>query len=977
MFSEPNMACPNCGVQYTLEQAAAHGMSCSTCGTHLVQIDTRWITQQDGPNQISLLADSPSLENHVAELFLPAHNEVDEEAVGQLISSLPLPLSLEFYGAGDRRVMLIRGHIDNLRFLAGKIQSLWPSAVLRILEEDPVSNHTSTDSQITRYEFAFTLKEPGYLPIRTWTTFLRGDPVHQILATTLNLKPHERIWFQVLIGRKGEPSWLSNVQRRLKLEEQRGFTVDESGLIATQTPTFGHVPLPTSLSWANGIVYIVVLIYAFIMAVLAVQGKWLPCIFFSILGVAVSGLLWRFFSKNDDPWRSANLSLVRQKVTYQDAFYQAVIRASVWAKTPEEGRWLAKRLDSVISQYSLSGGNGFFIALDPFEGIGPWPVHLTAQEDLWMWLSPDEIAGLWHPPIVNDQVSPGYVPIRGVEIRSPDPDDVSGFYKIGKYFTADGSEKPVHISSTAMKHNMFCIGKPDAGKSTLMLHLSRAAMQDEENPAVILIDPHGDLVNEFIGTLNNEDIDRIRIFDITDKEYAYTINPLDVQREGWGVIEVTNSIVDIGQSLWTKYWGPRMQIPLKRGVQFLTAANELRPRDTCLGLSQLTSVLNADNDVRKEFIARDLEGSPHRKTLAKYFLHDYEDLTRNFREQVIQPVLSKAHRFEEEPMLPLFSCPESKLDIGDIVRNRNVLVINTGKNKYGAEVSDFVGSLIINVILMELVRQGEKTPRNRVPVVIVIDEFQTFTGVAWEDLVQQMRKYGGRMILGTQSMASLRKQTPEIPEIILSGVYSLFAFTMNGDDAEYISKKELSGEKGGPTPDTLISLETHKAYVRLEREAGGLSRPFYFESEPPPEYDEIIARRIQELRAGYSFPYEVAMERALGMLSFFDKYGAVVNTIGAQSSRTPATASSPSSHAASVLLSGIDAGSNSDSLQQVDLPWDVGLESDPGASEPENIAEDILGKEIAEEEWDDFISGFEGPLSDQDNPGKEESMPKL
>lgn len=587
-----------------------------------------------------------------------------------------------------------------------------------------------------------------------------------------------------------------------------------------------------------------------------------------------------------------------------------------------------------------------------------------------MWLGTDEIAGLWHPPIINDRISPGLVPIRGVEMRSPDPQDVKGFYQIGTYFTAEGAKKTVNISSTALKHNIFCIGKPDAGKSTLMLHLSHAGMADEDQPAVILIDPHGDLADEFIGTLDPADAQRIRILDITDRDYAYTLNPLDVQREGWDVLAVTNSIVDIGQSLWTRYWGPRMQIPLKRGVQLLAAANELRPKDSCLGLSQLVSVLNADVKVRREFIARDLAGSSHQKALAKYFLRDYESLTRNFREQVIQPVLSKAHRFEEEPMLPIFSCPESKLNIGEIIRNRNVLVINTGKNRYGSEVSDFVGSLLINIILLGLIRQGESAAYDRVPVILVIDEFQTFTGVAWEDLIQQMRKYGGRMILGTQSMASLRKQKPEIPEIILSGVYSLFAFTMNGEDAAYISAKELSAEKGGPTADSLISLEPHKAYVRLERQAGGLSRPFYFECKPPPEYDQVLATRIYGLRANYSLPYEYAMQDALEMLMVFEEYGQTIRTRGIHPTQSRFPSNSPCTQAARILLSGLETnGVESDSLP-IDYYW---------GDEPEeqeildntDASEHMASKRgITAEERRDFVMGFEGTLIDQDEAGE-------
>jgi hypothetical protein len=964
MLSEPALVCRTCSLSHTLAQGASQGMRCGRCGAELTPVDVRWISGDENAVSSDVWPSQPC----VAELLLPAHNEVDEEAVGQFLSSLPLPLALEMYAADDRRVMLVRGRQKDLRFLAGKIQTLWPSAVLRLLASDPVGECSATMASAVRCDFAFRLQEACYLPIRTWKTFLQGDPVHSLLAAMLGLEPHERVWLQVFLVRKGEPVWLPTIQRRLKLEFQRGYAVDEGGTLAARTPAFGQSPLPQNVAWANGTAYLLVILFAFVMALLAVQGKWFSFSLFSVSGISLGGLLWRFLGRPDDPWHEADLSLVREKVVYQDTFYQAVVRAKVWAKSPREARTLAARLEAAAAQYAVAGGNRFAIALDPFEGQGAWPEVHGVSADAWMWLGPDEIAGLWHPPIVNDRISPGLVPVRGVEMRSPDPQDVRGFYTIGSYLTANGAKKAVHISSTALKHNIFCIGKPDAGKSTLMLHLSRAAMADQDRPALILIDPHGDLVHEFLGTLDPADVDRVRIFDITDKDYAYTLNPLDVHREGWGVIEVTNSIVDIGRALWTRYWGPRMQIPLKRGVQLLTAANQLRPKDACLGLSQLAAVLNADAGVRRRFIARELDGSPHRQTLARYFLHDYEELTRNFREQVIQPVLSKAHRFEEEPMLPIFSCPESKLNVGEIVRDRNALVINTGKNKYGSEVSDFVGSLMINIVLMELIRQGEKTFRNRVPVLIVIDEFQTFTGVSWEDLIQQMRKYGGRMILGTQSMASLRKQNPEIPEIILSGVYSLFAFTMSGDDAAYVSKNELSAEKGGPSADTLISLEPHKAYVRLERQAGGLSRPFYFESEPSPEFDRLLADRIYKLRASYSLPYEAALREALGMHSIFSGDRLTVGRMGIHVPRSHRVFNSGRSRTPDTFMPENESCEIRDGLRNVELPWYLRADLGENPRESEQIRVD---GEIAAEERRDFLSGFEEPLKDAGEAGEE------
>jgi hypothetical protein len=929
------------------------------CGGTLERTDLPWSTGKDTKIAKTSIDWNPKLDYKVAELQLPAHNDVDEAAIKQFISTLPLPLSLEIFGAGDRRVMLIRGSEENLRFMAGKIQTLWPSGVLRILEDDPVNPTIFSNNGGERYEFAFRLGEEKYLPINTWDTFLRGDPMHTLLSTTLGLHSDEKVWIQTLLARKGTPPWLANVQRRLKLETQRGFVVNEAANIATRTPTFAHLPMPEQISWANGLVYLLLILFGLIAITLLIRELWLLGGALGLIAVLAAGMLFRFFGSNEDPWRGADLELVKMKAVMQVAFYQTAIRASVWAPSREKAIILVQRIAGAMSQYSRAGGNNLTPGPDHFREMGPWPIQLYNQEDGWMWLGPDEVAGLWHPPIVNEQVSPGLVPVRGVEIRSPDPEDVEGFYKIGSYFTSDGTSKPVKISARAMQHNIFCIGKPGAGKSTLMQHLCLAGMQDEERPAVIVIDPHGDLVNQLLGVIEPEDAERIRIFDVGDRDFTLPFNPLDAKRKDWTAIQVASAIVDIGQSLWADYWGPRMQIPLKRGVQLLAEANELRPRNACLGLSQLAALLNANSGVRKQFIANELDGSAAQTMLARYFLDDYDSLSKNFREQIIQPVLSKAYRFEEDPMLPLFSAPQSKLDLGEIIRDRNVLVINTGMNMYGAEISNFVGSLMINFILMELVRQGEKVPGNRVPVMIVIDEFQTYTGVTWAHLIQQMRKYGGRIILGTQSMASLRKQDRDIPEIILSGVYSLFAFNMNGDDAEYISRLELSKQWGGPSPDTLISLEPYKAYVRLEREDGRMSRPFYFESDPPPKGDELLANRVKALRAEYSFPYEVAQEKAIEMLTYFDRYGVTVGTVGVGSGSAGMKKSmgATSTQAVNVLLPAKKGSvQNDDLLEKTGLPWDVGVDTQRVEEQDVDPLETILGKEILDAEWENFLN---------------------
>ena len=154
MLPEPTVTCPNDHISCTLEQGAAQGMRCRVCGETLERADLQWITNAQGKNVQTTIEWHPRLDYKVAELQLPAHNEVDEEAIRQFISTIPLPLSLEIFGAGDRRVMLVRGPEESLRFMAGKIQTLWSSAVLRILDDDPVNPSIISSNGSSRYEFA-------------------------------------------------------------------------------------------------------------------------------------------------------------------------------------------------------------------------------------------------------------------------------------------------------------------------------------------------------------------------------------------------------------------------------------------------------------------------------------------------------------------------------------------------------------------------------------------------------------------------------------------------------------------------------------------------------------------------------------------------------------------------------------------------------------------------------------------------------
>lgn len=918
-FQEPDVVCPRCQTRYTFEQAVKLvQMRCPDCLVDLSPVDNNWLAGQVAGSEGLSNAGQSSDEICVAELWLPAHNVVDAQAVRQFISSLTLPISLEYFGQGSRRVMLARGPRASLKFMAGQIASVWPKAYLKILDEDPLEKPFPDPSggspEPRQYELVLGLAEPQYLPIRIWESFLKGDPVHNLFAATLELTDRERVWMQVFAERNARPKWLSEIQGRLKLEQQRGFVITQAahdgsagvsgGMGANLSPA--SVSQVTTLNFKNGMMYIIMVCLALLVVVLGLMRQWWLFATLAVGFIGVFGLLYRILKPKDDDWSRADLQLIRQKVVNEDALIRAFIRVNVWASDPARAQTLMKRFLSSLSQYSVSGGNRFKVVPGVAFAGSRWPTMAAALDgDFWCWLTADELGGLWHPPLIDEQVSPGLVPVRGIEMRAPDPVDVEGFYQIGNYYRPDGETGEVRVSERFLEKSCLLVGKPGSGKSILMEHLVLANLESRDHPAVVVIDPHGDMAERLMGTIHPSQVERIRVLDIGDPECVLTYNPLDVRFNRWDVDQAAQIIIDIGSSLWAEYWGPRMQVPLKRGVMLIAAANQMRPEGQAFGLSLLNALLNANKEVRKRFIETELDGSPYQDMLARYFFNDYNNLSQNLREQIIQPVVSKASRFEENPLLALFSASSSKLDLTDVIRDRLCLIVNTRMSKYGKELSGFVGSMIVDLLIREVTRQGEQIQSDRVPVVFCIDEFQTFTGVAWQELLAQLRKWGGRTILGTQSLASLREQNKELVGQIMSGVFPLFAFSMNGEDADYLSKNELSAKEGGPSADTLVSLDAYSAYVRMIRQDGKLTRPFFFTSRPPSEVDPATRRMVWERRQMYSAPLVETAAEASRMLNYLDTYGGNLLSGGVTSTPgvAPARPRSPMAEAANVLRS--------------------------------------------------------------------------
>jgi len=890
MNQQPLFTC-SCRNQYTLDEATMLGMKCPACGSNLRRMDSIWAVTEIADLPSSHVISRNGQEKKVAIITLPSKNENDVESVSDLIRSLPMPISLEIFARGNRRYFLIRGRKENLEFAAERLESVYPKLQVTITDTDPVQNCFTEISGSPIGGWA-KLNKPGWLPIKTWESFLKGgDPVIRLMSSFSGLSENEAVWMQLFLAKEGSPEWEQKVQKRLKVESQRGYMVDESSSMVsspievrqTEALNFRAVGIFTVAALGFGLSLMLFIsgfkIWAGAAALLVIAGT----IFFLELMNRLG----------QDEWDQTDLSLVREKMINSQRLVKSSLRFMAISEQPERSLSLLRRIGSTLHQYSVSGGNSFSTT-DPstIEQHPIWPETVLTQEEApVLWISPLEIAGLWHPPLFDHRANMDAVKVNAIALRAPSPDDVQGLYPIGDTRLPGGKEFEVFLNAKAMRRGITMVGKPGMGKSILMEHIVKiSAEEDPEQPAIVVVDPHGDLAERLLGVLSPEVVrDRVYYLDVAANDYIMTYNPLDPHQEGLDAQAITQIFMDIGQALFGKYWGPRMQIPYKRTILTVAMANKKRGPGNMFGPNIITPFLMGDKELWSEFIKQEIGDDEEMvEVLNMYYQGQLAHINRHLKQQVVMPVLSKSDRFAEEPANSLYNAPKSDLDLWEVIRNRKILIINTRSGIIGEDMSAFTGALFINAVVKIVMHQIANRVKERIPITFVVDEMQTIAGVQWDTILGQMRKHGFNLVIGTQSLASIRENLGDnMPGIILGGSHTLFTFRINGEDAEKLSEEEFRTEDGGVDPTTLTQLPPYHVWTSMVGEKGDKIPPFSMRIKPPIEVSEDQIQEALRARANYSTPFKVASAAGRRSLTYIrDSFGRVISE-GSGSSAPP------------------------------------------------------------------------------------------
>lgn len=345
------------------------------------------------------------------------------------------------------------------------------------------------------------------------------------------------------------------------------------------------------------------------------------------------------------------------------------------------------------------------------------------------------------------------------------------------------------LSLRQRERHLYLVGESGSGKSELLKYLcvTDKLKRGMDARALVLIDPHGDLAEQFARQWLFSEVDRdnlIYLDPFLSEDALPTLNPFDL-----GGRAASGAWVDtLAQRLAGVF------VSLLRGGGALTLQMET------LLIPCITVLLKRPGSTL--FDLQRFMDDEHNHDLLELGKRSQNEGQRQFfrtlfRAEAYRPTkVSLATKCQSllnnQTFARLVARPRSTVDLESALDGGKTIVVNCAKGRLGAQAAEAFGRFMVALVQgIALGRGGE-----RKPIDLVIDECQNFLGEDIETIITEARKFGLHLILAQQVAG--HGMSPQLQRLILGnsavklmgkgGAHntSLMAREMNADLSELL-----------------------------------------------------------------------------------------------------------------------------------------------------------------------------------------------
>lgn len=354
--------------------------------------------------------------------------------------------------------------------------------------------------------------------------------------------------------------------------------------------------------------------------------------------------------------------------------------------------------------------------------------------------------------------------------------------------------------------HMYVIGKTGVGKSTL---LETLIFQDiERGRGLTVLDPHGELVKSIVDRIPPARANGLIYFNVADPSCRLGFNPIQFVPERRRGLAAAG-LLDAFKKLWSDSWGPRLEHLLRNALFTLLE----QPQGSLADLLRLFH----DRDYRAEALRH-----VKNEQVREFWLKEYAGYPERLRGEAVAPLQNKVGAFLADPLLRRILTGNNDIHVRDIMDNGKILLVNLSKGIIGEDVAGLLGALLVSRINLAALSRADTPSAERRPFFCYLDEFQTFSSLAFITMLSELRKYRVGMTLGHQYLDQL---DPGVQAAILGNVGTQIVFRVGAADAELFAQEFYPHF----TVTDFTNLPNHHVYLKLMID-GMVSKPFSAET---------------------------------------------------------------------------------------------------------------------------------------------------
>lgn len=492
--------------------------------------------------------------------------------------------------------------------------------------------------------------------------------------------------------------------------------------------------------------------------------------------------------------------------------FAVAIRVCALAADRDRALAIVRRIAGSFEQFSRPRDNRFLpLANDDYpDGDHIADVLLRQTRRSGMLLNAEELVSLVHLPAASVRAP---TLKRTTERTKAAPATATGNPLVLGENVHQGARRPVSLSSDQRMKHTYVIGASGTGKSTLLLNM---IVQDiGQGRGVGVLDPHGDLIDQVLGSVPEARVKDVVLFDPQDTEFPIGFNILSAHSPREREL-LASDLVAIFRRFSTS-WGDQMNAVFANAILALLESPEGGT------LRDLRHFL-----LDKSYRERYLKTVPDQE-LVFYWQREFPLLGA----RAAVPILTRLDAFlRQKTIRHIVAQKENRLDFRTLMDTGQIVLCKLSQGGIGSENAHLLGALLVAKFHQIAMSRQDTEVSGRKDFFLYLDEFHHFVSPSLEALLAGTRKYRLGLILAHQDLRQMLARDREVAAAVLTNAATRVCFRVGDEDA-----RTLQDGFAFFTAADLRNLETGRAICRIERG----DHDFNLATLPAPAVDPTVA----------------------------------------------------------------------------------------------------------------------------------------